>query len=70
MHSPITQVTQFIALMEKLKNELRHSWTSTGRQESVAEHSWRLALLVMTIHPHLEHPVDLNRCLKMALVDS
>lgn len=68
MHSPITQVTQFIALMEKLKNELRHSWTSTGRQESVAEHSWRLALLVMTIHPHLEHPVDLNRCLKMAII--
>ena len=34
-----------MALAEQLKCNLRHSWTSSGRQESVAEHSWRLALL-------------------------
>ena len=31
--------------METLKCTPRHSWTSTGRRESVAEHTWRLALM-------------------------
>lgn len=30
---------------EELKNNTRHSWTSSGRHESVAEHSWRLAVM-------------------------
>ena len=30
---------------ERLKNATRHSYTSQGRHESVAEHSWRLALM-------------------------
>ena len=28
---------------EKLKDTTRHCYTSQGRHESVAEHSWRLA---------------------------
>ena len=28
----------------KLKDTLRHSWTEQNRQESVAEHSWRMAV--------------------------
>ncbi len=38
----------FIEIMrvaENLKNNTRHSWTSTGRHESVAEHSWRMAIM-------------------------
>ena len=30
---------------ERLKDVTRHSYTSGGRHESVAEHSWRLALM-------------------------
>ncbi|MFR6394667.1 MAG: HD domain-containing protein [Oscillospiraceae bacterium] len=30
---------------EKLKDTTRHCCTSGGRRESVAEHSWRLALM-------------------------
>ena len=30
---------------EKLKDATRHCYTSGGRHESVAEHSWRLALI-------------------------
>ena len=29
----------FLNKIEKLKCNTRHSWTSSGRQESVAEHS-------------------------------
>ena len=37
----------FLNKNEKLKCNTRHSWTSNGRQESVAEHSWRLAVMAM-----------------------
>lgn len=30
---------------EKLKDTTRHCYTSGGRHESVAEHSWRIALM-------------------------
>lgn len=36
---------------EKLKDTTRHCYTSGGRHESVAEHSWRLAL--MAFSPYL-----------------
>ena len=58
----------FLHRAERLKAELRHSWLSTSRQESVAEHSWRLALIVMAISPMLEVPIDLLKALKMAIV--
>ena len=41
---------EFLDIMhraEMLKNNTRHSWTSKDRHESVAEHSWRLAFMVL-----------------------
>ena len=32
----------FLHLAERLKDNTRHSTTSQGRPESVAEHSWRV----------------------------
>ncbi|WP_085032782.1 HD domain-containing protein [Ensifer aridi] len=55
---------EFFALAERLKTELRHSWLSDGRQESVAEHTWLMALMAITLAPTLEHPVDLGHVLK------
>ena len=34
---------------ERLKNATRHCYTSEGRHESVAEHSWRLVFLLSGI---------------------
>lgn len=68
MNTNIDSIISFMGLMERLKNELRHSWTSSNRQESVAEHSWRLSLLILTIHSNLEHPVNLLHTLKMAII--
>lgn len=59
---------ELIALSENLKTELRHSWLSNGRQESVAEHSWRLSLMVILFYRHLDKPVNVETCLKMAIV--
>lgn len=74
MHDPVKtrdaleRAVSFFTLTERLKNELRHSWLSSGRRESVAEHSWRMALMVLTLAPVLEQSVDVQRCLMMAIV--
>lgn len=52
-------ILTFLGLAEKLKCNMRHSFTSTGRQESVAEHTYRLlvfAWLMKDVYPdiHLE----------------
>ena len=39
----------FLGRLEKLKCNTRHSWTSTGRHETVAAHSWRLAVLALLL---------------------
>ena len=52
---------------EKLKDEIRHCTTSHGRPESVAEHSWRTALMAFLIAD--EFPgVDMNKVIKMCLI--
>src|SRR5512142_1774508 len=63
-----SSLLSFLALSERLKFELRHSWLSNGRRESVAEHSWHMALMAILIHPYLEHPVDLGQALQIILV--
>jgi putative hydrolases of HD superfamily len=65
--SEIGTLLDFMALAERLKCELRHSWLSNGRQESVAEHSWQMALMAMLMHRHLKMPVELGKTLKMIL---
>ncbi|MCF0112145.1 MAG: HD domain-containing protein [Erysipelotrichaceae bacterium] len=42
---PLTYL-EIIQTLAKLKDVMRHSWTSEGRQESVAEHSWRMGMMV------------------------
>jgi putative hydrolase of HD superfamily len=61
-------VLNFIRSAERLKAELRHSWISSGRRESVAEHTWQMALLALVTHRDLEHTVDIDRVLRMVLV--
>lgn len=58
---------EFLNIIEKLKCNTRHSWTSSGRQESVAEHSWRLAVMAMLCAD--EYPdLDINKVIKMCLI--
>ena len=40
---------RFMREAERLKNVLRSAHTSTGRHESTAEHTWRLALLALVV---------------------
>ena len=57
----------FLREAERLKDTLRSAYTSAGRTESVADHSWRLALLVMTFADQLPD-IDLLRLLKICIL--
>jgi putative hydrolase of HD superfamily len=63
----IEGILTFIGEAERLKNVLRSAWTTTGRQESTTDHSWRLCLLAMMLERDLGD-VDFSRVLKMAIV--
>jgi len=68
MENEARRILEFLGLSERLKRELRHSWLSDGRGESVAEHTWQMALVALLAYRHLEHPVDIGRVLKIILV--
>ncbi|WP_068497077.1 HD domain-containing protein [Paenibacillus kribbensis] len=48
--------------------ELRHSWLSNGRRESVAEHTWLTTLMAMAIEPYLPRKLNSERLLKMLII--
>ena len=52
---------------EALKDATRHCYTSGGRHESVAEHSWRLALLAYWLHDDFPE-LDLDKVVRMCLI--
>jgi 5'-deoxynucleotidase YfbR-like HD superfamily hydrolase len=68
MEKQITAILKVLALAERLKFELRHSYTSSGRQESVAEHTWRMSLMAVLIEPLLKQKIDMVRLLKMIIL--
>ncbi|MBI3577323.1 HD domain-containing protein [Candidatus Gottesmanbacteria bacterium] len=65
---PIEKLLAFINQTEGLKRELRHSWLSNGRRESVAEHTWRMAIMALVLAPHLKKKPDMVTLLKMILI--
>jgi putative hydrolase of HD superfamily len=54
-------------LSERLKDAARHCVTSGGRQESVAEHSWRLALSALFLRDEFPQ-ADMDRVIRMCLI--
>lgn len=51
---------------EKLKNNTRHSWTSAGRRESVAEHCWRLTIMAYFLKDKFKN-ADMNKVILMCM---
>ena len=61
------ELLSILHIAERLKCNTRHSDTSSGRRESVAEHSWRLTLMAMLLED--EYPqLDMNKVIKMCLI--
>ena len=61
------ELLEILSVAEKLKCNTRHCYTSSGRHESVAEHSWRIALMAMLIAPEFPE-ADMNKVIRMCLI--
>ena len=60
-------ILEFLRATERLKVNTRSAYTSEGKPESVAEHSWRLCLMALALRE--EFPgVDLAKLLAMCVV--
>ena len=61
------ELLSFLRLAARLKGMPRHCRTTTGTEETVAAHAWRLALLAWLLQD--EQPdVDMRRVMELALV--
>ena len=63
----IDGILRFLRATERLKNVTRSAWSSEGRRESVAEHSWRLCLMAMMLHGSFPG-VDFARLVKICII--
>lgn len=70
MHNHIIKSMRLLHLMENLKTELTQNRLSDEREESVAEHSWRVTLMVMLFGPYLDQAINMEKALKMAMIHS
>lgn len=60
-------ILEFLRNSEQLKNTYRSSYTSSGRTESVAEHTWRLCLMALILEKQFPD-VNMSRVIKICLV--
>lgn len=65
--SDLAGILDFLRQAERLKNVTRSAYTSKGRRESVAEHTWRLCLMAMLLARSFPE-VELARLVKMCIV--
>ncbi len=64
----LKQILEFLKNAEKLKDTIRSGYTSSGKQESVAEHTWRLCLMAMIFHGQYYPHLDFGKLMKMCLI--
>ena len=58
-----------LAVAARLKNTMRHCMVSETRQESVAEHSWRIALMAMLLKGEESFAdTDTDKVIQMCLI--
>ena len=62
----IEKVLEFLHVAEKLKCNTRHSWTSSGRHESVAEHTFRMMVFAWLIREEFPQ-LDMDKVMEMCL---
>lgn len=63
----VRKLIEFLDILKNMKSNTRHVWVEDGRQESVADHSWRLAVMALLIADEFEG-VDINKVVKMCLI--
>lgn len=56
-----------LIVAEKLKDTTRHCYTTNGRHESVAEHSWMASLMAFFMQDEFPE-ADMNKVMKMCII--
>ena len=65
----LKMILEFLRVAEKLKTVKRKiAISDNSRQESPAEHTWRVALMAMVLHRELHLELDLLKTLEIILV--
>lgn len=62
-----SELLEILSVAEKLKCVTRHCYTSSGRRESVAEHSWRISLMAMLLEKEFPK-ADMGKVIRMCLI--
>lgn len=62
----VRRYIELIGIAENMKNNTRHSWTSRGRHESVAEHSFRLCFMAYFVRDEFPE-ADMEKLILMCL---
>lgn len=66
-NSDLTGILEFLRSTEQLKNTIRNARTSNGREESTAEHTWRLCLMALLFEEQFSH-LDILRLIKICII--
>ena len=62
-----SELLKALHVAERLKDATRHCYTSSGRHESVAEHSWRISLMAYWVSDEFPE-ADMNKVIRMCLI--
>ena len=62
----VKKLLEVLATAEHLKDAPRHCYTSGGRRESVAEHSWRLTLMAYWVSDEFPE-ADIDKVIRMCM---
>lgn len=63
----VTTLLEILTIAEKLKCNTRHAYTSSGRHESVAEHSWRIALMALLMKDEFPD-INIDKVIRMCII--
>lgn len=67
LQSELDGILSFLKTAERLKSTMRTSFSAEGRQESTAEHTWRLTLMALTLEKYFPK-LDFPKLVKMLIV--
>lgn len=63
------ELLEILHRANQLKIQTRHNWTMENRKESVADHSWRIALMAMLLsHENEFQNLNMNKVIRMCLI--
>ena len=63
------ELLKILSQAARLKTTMRHCYTEADRKESVADHSWRIALMAMLMTGIPEYrDLDMNKVIRMCLI--